>query len=60
MANLSNKEYADETIRNEELAARCVEFIVAGVSSEIIDLCKPIEDLLMQGINNSNIGNEFT
>jgi len=46
-------------MRNKELAARCIEFRVAGVSNEILELCKPIEDLLMQGINNINIDNEF-
>lgn len=43
----------------EEIAARCIEFRVAGVSDEILDLCKPIEDLLIQGMNNSNIDNEL-
>ncbi len=39
----------------EEIAARCVEFRAAGVSDEILELCQPIEDLILQGINNSNI-----
>lgn len=56
--DIENNVYAEED-RCEELAARCVEFRAAGISDEIIDLCKPIENLLMHGINDANVTEEF-
>ena len=31
----------------EELAARCIEFRIAEISAEILELCRPIEDLMV-------------
>ncbi len=52
---VSSGVYAEGASGCEEIAARCVEFRATGVSDEILELCSPIENLLMQGINNSSI-----